>query len=390
MALALAKLKDNLTDDEPVVEPGDVEQKDPEAAAAAPEAADPMDELSAAVKEQAPPSIDEVPASPGASPDSEAPKQDADAKAGEAPKPEEAPLDAQFHDLAEQLAKEKGVTVEEAHALLAKDARVKFAQKNGMTEQQAREADHDAQQREAIQKAMSQGAGGGQGSAFGTVLSAVGKAATFMTAEKRAARKGRKQVANKELMRLQWEERFDRGVEGFCKAGDDLKSTVDFYNKAFLSTEAGSRLKRMAEDNGQSVGDYLRDLNEGKVSSPEAKALAEKAASDPRVASTWDSLQKAQDKAEQALAQADRSQQKLLRNFPDMVDRDGMNHKLESAKDDFLKGMKEPVFEPKGGTSGKADKEQKAFMERIREMTERIQRMIERLLQRLGLGGPKA
>ena len=110
---------------------------------------------------------------------------------------------------------------------------------------------------------------------------------------------------------------------------------------------------------------------------------------DPAARAAYQRMDTAMKSGGDAIKEAESFQAKLQRNFPHAIDADAMNNKLASAQSDFMRGMKEPLYQPAEGGEGKdkkADTEQKKFMERIREMTEAIQRMIDRLLAKLGFG----
>lgn len=388
MLKPLSQLTDNAKDEEPIVPAGDAEP-------AAPADDDPMAEVAKAIVEQAPPSIHEVPAE--AAPAEEAWK-DETSKTVDAAKEAEAtqnaaPLDKEMDELLAEIAEREGISIDEARKMVERGPTHTGLRSAAFAGKQDDDHGKDRTENAAHQVRY---AGGGQttavGAAVGALTSGIGTMVTS-TGKKVASYfdRERRRTVNKQNMFRQWQDTFDDKVEAFYDAGDRIRDAVADFNKAFLSTEAASRLRKMAEDNGKSVTDFLAELRDGK-GDPEALAAAKEAASSPAATEAYGRIEAAIADGKAALKEADRAQRKLLRNFPYHVDQAAMNGKLESALEEFGKNMPEPHFKPSEDSADKARKakeEEKKFMEHIREMTETLQKMIERLLAKLGLA-PKA
>lgn len=391
MALDFNEVKNDTAEEPPIRDlPESMEETAAPVEASAPaEAKSELDALGDIVPERAMPSIDE--ATPAVAADEPAAAAETAAEA--------APTDDE-EEAARKLAEENGIGIDQAREMLSRQARIEYAKQAGATQSEAEAAaDHQAR---ALQQMMRQQGGGGGGGAVAALVGGIGSAVKGMAGLAAAGVgkiRNRPDMYSPEAVRERtfdyYRDIYEKSLDGYSKAGDDLKKGVEEFNAAFLKTEAAARLRKMAKDADQGLDDFIADLNEGRNTNAEALAAAESAFSDPRVRTAADRIANAEARAAEHQEGIGRMMDKIGRNFADQIDPSIEAERIDDAAHSFGKDMKNPIYESKTGGKGKSkdagedakqdEESRKLFSERMKELTERIRKIVDAILSKLGL-----
>jgi len=389
MALDFNVVKDDKDVEPPINDlPASMDETPAHVEAAAPvEQKSDLDALGDLVPERAMPSIDD----PSPSVAAEAPAVAAETAAEAAPADDE-------EEAIRKLAEENGIGIDQAREMLSRQARIEYAKQSGATQSEAEAAaDHQAR---ALQQMMRQQGGGGGGGAVAALVGGIGSAVKGIAGLASAGVgkiRNRPDMYSPEAVRERtfdyYRDIYEKSLDGYAKAGDDLKKGVEEFNAAFLNTEAASRLRKMAKDANQGLDDFIADLNEGRNTNPDAIAAAESAFSDPRVRASAERIANAEASAAEHQEGIGRMMDKIGRNFGDQIDPSIEAERIDDAAHAFGKGMKNPIYESKSGGKGKdaasdakqEEESRKLFSERMKELTERIRKIVDAILSKLGL-----
>jgi hypothetical protein len=190
---------------------------------------------------------------------------------------------------------------------------------------------------------------------------------------------------------------YDRAVNDMDAATDRRAASIDRFNEMIVSSEAGRTLKQMAETSKVDLHDFMSDVKSGKNSDKFALKCMETLERDPGFGQAAKSITAAQDAYTAAEKVAETNLGRLATDHGADINVAFESNRLVDAVEKAETDAKKPLpleVSLKDGDTGAEDKldtekQHKKFMEALDKIKESISALIQKIMSKIGLGGPK-
>lgn len=190
---------------------------------------------------------------------------------------------------------------------------------------------------------------------------------------------------------------FDGAVNDMNAATEAREASIDRLNDMIVSSEAGRTLKQMAETSKVDLHDFMSDVKSGKNRDPFALKCMESLESNPNFGAAAKSISAAQDAYTAAEKVAEANLTRLASDHGADINVPFEGNRLVDAIEKAETNAKKPLpleVSLKDGDTGAeekldTEKQHKKFMEALDKIKESIAALLQKIMSKLGMGGPK-
>lgn len=186
---------------------------------------------------------------------------------------------------------------------------------------------------------------------------------------------------------------FNKALKTMSIAARRRENAISQLNDYVANSPSGQKLSELANDENKSLPDFMNDIMIGKNTSPEARALVEKLERDPNVFKMAADMRHSSDVFDKAQIDAVNNLDKLQENHASKHNLQFESSRLADAVDAASESKATPL--PLKAKSGDGADEidtkenQKKFMEALEKIKETIAAILQKIMSKLGMGGPK-
>lgn len=261
-------------------------------------------------------------------------------------------------------------------------------------------------EKDAARQGYGGGGGGGIGSLFaaagsgaGAVLKGVGRGVMFAGGQKLADRLITPSDPISVAKRLQRERYngFNKALTAMGDATVERAKSVDIFNGLVARSAPGRTLSDIADASGTKLHDLMSDVKSGKNGDPLAVRCVESLGRDPVLGQAAKNIGVAEEAFISAQKVAETNFNRLAADHAADInvttEYNRMVDKVEQAETDIKKPLplEASLKNSETGAEEKIDteKQHKKFMEALDKIKESIAALLQKIMSKLGMGGPK-